>query len=96
MHISSILVSPRPGISEDVHSRLSGMEGVEVHGASPEGQLIVTIETADNKSMVDAFESITRMDGVLAASMVYHQQESDPEAEITLATSQGSRIDKEV
>lgn len=96
VHISSILVCPRPGAKDAISARLGYMTGIEVHGASTEGKLVVTIETSDDEAMVDAVENISRMADVLSVSMVFHQQESDPEAEITLATSQGGRIDKEV
>lgn len=82
MNISSAIVHARPGAAEAVRSLLAATEGVEVHAVSDEGKLIVTIETENDRGMADAFESIGRLDGVLSASMVFHQTESDPDKEV--------------
>lgn len=43
--------------------------------------MIVTIEAASDGATVDTFEAIRLMPGVLSASLVYHQYESDPDEE---------------
>ena len=73
----------RPGSAEVVRGRLEDMPGVEVHAVSPEGKLVVTIETEGDDATVAAFEAINRMEGVLSASMVFHQNESDPDKEVS-------------
>ncbi|MEY2633162.1 MAG: nitrate reductase biosynthesis protein [Pseudomonadota bacterium] len=85
MNISSVIVIPGPEASEQVVAGLKAMAGVEVAVISPEGKLIVTIETEDDRETVRTFESITTLAGVMSASMVFHQQENEPEAEISLA-----------
>ncbi len=82
MNVSSLIVHARDGHSVAVQGRLSGMPGIEVHAASPEGKLIVTIETESDRETVAAYERISRTDGVLSAAMVYHQIESEPDQEI--------------
>jgi nitrate reductase NapD len=82
MNVSSLIVHARDGHSVEVQGRLSGMPGIEVHAASPEGKLIVTIETESDRETVAAYERISRTDGVLSAAMVYHQIESEPDQEI--------------
>ncbi|CAG0983048.1 Chaperone NapD [Rhodocyclaceae bacterium] len=83
MNISSVIVHARPGSAETVRTLLNGMDGIEVHGVSPEGKLIVTIETDDDGGTTEAFERISKADGVLSAAMVFHQVESDPEMDIS-------------
>ena len=61
---------------------LAALAGVEVHAISPEGKLIVTIETDDDGSNVATYERIGQLDGVMSAAMVYHQTESEPFKEI--------------
>lgn len=85
MNISSIIVHPGPGQAEAVRARLEALAGVEVQAVSEDGRMIVTVETDGDGAMVEAFEAINRTEGVLSASMVYHQTESDPDAEITVA-----------
>jgi nitrate reductase NapD len=82
VNISSAIVHARPGAAEAARARLSRIPGVEVHAISDEGKLIVTIETDDDRGMADTFESISRLDDVLSASMVFHQTESDPDKEV--------------
>lgn len=85
MNISSIIVHPGPGQAEVVRARLEALAGVEVQAVAEDGRMIVTVETESDGAMVDAFDAINRTEGVLSASMVYHQTESDPDAEITVA-----------
>ena len=82
MNISSVIVNARPGHAENVRLRLVEIDGVEVHAVSDEGKIIVTLETEGDGPTADLFERISKLDDVLAASMVYHQIESDPDKEI--------------
>lgn len=85
MNISSIIVIPHPERIEAVRTHLATLEGIEVAAVSPAGQIIVTLETEGDRETIQMFESISLMDGVLSASMAYHQKEDEPEVEITLA-----------
>ena len=82
MNISSAIIHARPGAVPLVQAGLATLAGVEVHGISPEGKMIVTIETEDDGSNVATYERIGQLDGVLSAAMVYHQTESEPFKEI--------------
>ena len=84
MNISSAIVNARPGGVAIVQAGLATLPGVEVHGISPEGKLIVTIETEDDASNVATYERIGQLDGVLSAAMVFHQTESEPENEVSV------------
>ncbi len=85
MNISSVIVIPHPERIEAVTTALAALAGVEVAIVSPEGKIIVTIETDDDRASIETYEIISQLDGVLSASMVYHQKETDPEVEISLA-----------
>ena len=82
MNVSSLIVNAKDGQVLAVQALLTQQSGVEVHAASPEGKLIVTIETESDRDTVAAYERISRTDGVLSAAMVYHQIESEPDQEI--------------
>lgn len=84
MNISSVIVIPHPDHIEAVRLRLQGVDGVELHAVSPEGKMIATIEADDDRVTTSTYEFISQLDGVLSASMVYHQNESDPEMEISV------------
>ena len=85
MNISSAIVIPHPDHIQAVVDSLNAIEGVEVAAVSPEGKIIVTIETEGDRDTIQTFEHISVMDGVMSASMVYHQLETDPEVEISVA-----------
>jgi nitrate reductase NapD len=85
MNISSVIVIPHPERIEAVVAGLKVLAGVEVAAVSPEGKIIITIETEGDRETVQLYESISLMDGVMSASMVYHQNENEPEVEISLA-----------
>lgn len=81
MNISSILVNVRTEQIAQVQQELATLNGVEVHAATEEGRLIVTIEADSDQAVANMFEVINHLPGVLSASMVYHQYESDPDEE---------------
>lgn len=85
MNISSVIVIPHPDHISRVSTALSAMDGVDVAHVSPEGKIIITIETEGDRETIGCYEAISLMDGVMSASMVYHQQEDEPEVEISLA-----------
>ena len=82
MNISSAIIHVLPGNVPIVQSGLAMVPGVEVHAISPEGKMIVTIETEDDGSNAATYDCIGRLDGVMSAAMVYHQTESEPNKEI--------------
>ncbi len=85
MNISSIIVIPHPDHIEAVRQQFADLDGVELHAVSPEGKMIVTIETEGDKDTTRTYEYISQMPGVMSAAMVYHQQENEPEVEISVA-----------
>lgn len=84
MNISSVIVIPRPDTVQIVVEGLNALPGVEVAVVSPEGKIIVTIETEGDRETIQTYEVISQLDGVMSASMVYHQQETEPEVEISV------------
>ena len=77
MNISSALVHAHPANATAVAQRLTALPGVEVHGISPEGKLIVTIESDDDDSTLATYTRIGQLEGVLAAALIYNHSESE-------------------
>lgn len=82
MNISSAIVYAKPGSSPSLRAHLSSLEGVEVHAASEDGKIIITLESESDRGAVDQYEAIGREEGVLNVAMVYQQTESHPDQEI--------------
>ncbi|MDT8387240.1 MAG: chaperone NapD [Thiogranum sp.] len=81
MHISGVLVRAYPQHLETVSQALSGLQGVEVHGANPDGRIVVTVEQENEGSMSDLLVQMQDVPGVLSASMIYHQFEESGQQE---------------
>ncbi|GAB3553807.1 hypothetical protein GCM10027343_41080 [Noviherbaspirillum agri] len=80
--ISSVLVNAHPDHIRKVQDGLALLPGVEVHVAMDDGRMIVTIEADADQSVANTFEAINQQPGVLSASMVYHQYETNPDQEL--------------
>lgn len=79
MNISGVLVRSLPGNIPAVTARLEALAGVEVHGANPDGRLVVTVEEAGDRAMADTVVRIQDLPGVISVSMIYHQYEDEPD-----------------
>lgn len=80
MNISGIVVHASPEKVEMVRTQLEKIPGVEVHAASAEGKMVVTIEKPGDREITDLFDEIGKTSGVLSTAMVYHHFEPDTEA----------------
>ncbi|SDB74730.1 chaperone NapD [Belnapia rosea] len=74
-HISSLVVHCRRENADQVATTLRAMNGMEVHGGVPEGKLVVTLETATEGEIVECLNQVQLLEGVLAATLVFHQFE---------------------
>ena len=77
-HISSAVVSIVPGRETEVLSVLPSLPGVELH-LTEGSRAVVTIEGRSLREMGDRLTDIAKMDGVVAANMVFeHSEEEEP------------------
>lgn len=81
IHISSVIVGALPARAAGVQQALSALAGVEVHAVADDGRMIVSIESTGDDVTLSHFETIRQLPGVLSASLVYHQYETDPDEE---------------
>ena len=70
-NICGVLVHARTNAIEKVKSSLEEITGVEVHTATDNGRLVVTVESEDRRFVADTISSFHDIDGVLSAAMVY-------------------------
>ena len=78
MNISGVVVHSKPENVAAVQQRLTSIPGVEIHAVGDDGRMVVTVEEASDRKMADTVNGLQTMEGVIAASMVYHHFE-DPE-----------------
>lgn len=72
MNICSVVVHARLENLAAVQTNLERLPGVEVHGGSEEGKLIVTVEDTGDSTMSDTVARFNDVDGVINVVMIYH------------------------
>jgi periplasmic nitrate reductase NapD len=84
INVCGVLVFAQPEHIKAVQQQLEGEEGVEVHAATENGRLVVTVEKEDQQQTGDMLNRIQTLDHVISASMVYQyfDQVSDNEWEM--------------
>lgn len=73
LHIASLAVHARPERLEAVRAQLDAVPGVEVHGTSPVGKLVVVVEAAADGGVLERLDAIRAVPGVLSAHLVFHR-----------------------
>jgi nitrate reductase NapD len=76
-NICSLVVHARPEQMPSVIDALHVMAGVEIHGRSPQGKIVVTVESADDHALVQTMGRIGELAGVLSTALIF--QHSEPQ-----------------
>jgi nitrate reductase NapD len=76
VHITSLVVHAMPERMQDVEDVIVMMPGACVHGRSPNGKLVVTLEAGSTDEMLSRITLVQRLDGVLSAALVYQCADS--------------------
>ncbi len=89
MSISGLVIHTRPIQTEAVVRKISAVSGAEIHAATDDGRLVVTVDEPDDAKASDTFVRIQDLDGVVSVSLVYNyfEQQTD-EKETTDASFQ--------
>ena len=74
VHISSVVVRTTPERSAEVEAAIGRLEGCEVFHAE-NGKIVVVIEGPSSGVVGDRLATMTLLDGVHAAGLVYEQVE---------------------
>lgn len=77
MNVCGVLVHALPSRMPNVIASLRALAGADVHGTADGGRIVVTVEDTPNQTALDAMAAIHRLDGVVAATLVYHHFEPD-------------------
>lgn len=78
VHVAGLVVHALPEAASRVAAAIAREPGAQVHAQSPDGRLVVTLEADGGDAIAAAVVDIHRIEGVLAASLVY--QHSEPES----------------
>ena len=71
VHISSLVVHAAPARLQWVEEAVGLMPGARIHGRSPNGKLVVTLDAGSADEMLAKVNQIQRTEGVMSAALVY-------------------------
>lgn len=80
-NICGVLVHAKPERRHEVRAALDLIPGVEVHTATDDGRMIVTVEDAAGIWAGATITSLNDIQGVVNVSLVYHHFDSDLDLE---------------
>lgn len=72
-HVSGLVVHARPERLTAVLASLRAIPGLDVHGDSPAGKVVATLETETQDDVVRRLGEIGELPGVLSTALVYHR-----------------------
>lgn len=80
-NVCGVLVHARPEQKDAVRLALESLPGVEVHVATEDGRMVVTVEDAEGQWAGATISRFNDIGGVLSVALVYHHFDSDLEGE---------------
>lgn len=75
MSICGVMVQVLPERMAEVEPRLLEISGLEVHGISDDGKMVITVESTNYKDTGSRITDLQKVKGVLSASMIYQHTE---------------------
>lgn len=75
LHIAGIVVFCQPAAVESIRSSIKVIPSAEIHAASADGKLVVTLETESTRRTLDYMDAIRALPGVVNVSLVYQHAE---------------------
>lgn len=78
--VCSLVVQAKNQQVPEISNTLNGLPGCEVAVFDvASGNLVVVVEATESQMLLDTIESVRNTEGVLAVSLVYHQQDEQGE-----------------
>ncbi len=75
-HVAALVVHCRAESQASVCEAIESMEGAEIHAATDEGKLVVTLERNNRVDLQSGMHALSALPGVLSASLTYHRVEN--------------------
>ncbi|CAK1714306.1 periplasmic nitrate reductase chaperone NapD [Vibrio crassostreae] len=96
VHISSLVVHVSPEHLNEIKAEIEQFDNAEIYGDSPEGKIIVVLETENQGFVTDTIEAINNIKNVLGTALVYHQIETGLDETDLETGSNNSQLEGEV
>jgi len=75
LHIAGIVVFADPQQLETITACIRTVPSATIHAASPDGKLVVTLETDSTRRTLDYMDAIRALPGVADVALVYQHAE---------------------
>lgn len=75
IHIAGVVIHAHPDETLAIRSRIALIPNAEVHAASDDGRLVITLEADSTKRTLDYMDAIRALPGVMNVSLVYQHAE---------------------
>jgi periplasmic nitrate reductase NapD len=75
MPVSGVIITCSEGCSEGISSRISSINGIEVHGILPDGRIVAVVEADTVDGEVELVADLHELEGVQAVRLAYHNFE---------------------
>lgn len=75
VHIAGVIIQAAPGQMDEVRRQVSRLPGALVHGAAPDGRMVVTLEADSTKRTLDYMDALRILPGVINVALVYQHNE---------------------
>ncbi len=82
MNISGIVLRARPENAAEIRDSLAALPGGEVHAATGDGRLVLTLEDAGTASAADTFVKLHDIRGVMSVAMIYQYSDESGTQEV--------------
>lgn len=76
LHITSLVLHALPRHLDRVSRAIAAVPGAELHASGPTGKMVVTLEAASARQIMDRVAELQAIDGVISAVLVYQHAES--------------------
>jgi len=73
VHISSLIVHVAPEHLAAIRTQIESFDNAEIYGDSPQGKIIVVLETENQGFVTETIDAINNMPNVLNVALVYHE-----------------------
>lgn len=77
VHIAGVIVHASPAQRAAVRAHLALLPKAQVHGSSPDGRMVVTLETDSTKRTLDCMDALRALPGVSNVALVYQHAEDE-------------------
>ncbi|MFM0326841.1 chaperone NapD [Caballeronia glebae] len=92
-HIAGVVVYGRIEALQRIERALAALPGAQVHGSSPDGKIVLTLESDRSSCVAEQLQAVQSIPDVISTALVYqHHEATDPLTEDIVDDTDSSRV----